>query len=151
MQLDWLQKVLAKAHADEKRVFMLTHIPAGMDIYGTVKAYMDESGKISDADLFWKESCRSRFLEICRQYESDIEIIFSGHTHMDEYLLILDRDGVAYKAVVVTPAVSPQFGNNPAFKVITLRGEDWKPLDYRSVNCDLALFVAGFQHLLCFQ
>jgi len=151
IQLDWLLKVLAKAHADKKKVFMLTHIPAGMNIYDTVKNYMDESGKISDADLFWKESCQSRFLEICRQYESDIEFIFSGHTHMDEYLLVLDRDGEAYKPVVVTPAVSPQFGNNPAFKVMTLRGEDWKPLDCRSISCDPALSSPDFSTYYVFS
>jgi sphingomyelin phosphodiesterase acid-like 3 len=151
IQLDWLEKVLAKAYADKKKVFMLTHIPAGMNIYDTVKTHMDVSGKISDADLFWKESCQSRFLEICRQYESVIEIIFSGHTHMDEYLLILDRHGNAYKPVVVTPAVSPQFGNNPAFKVMTLREEDWKPLDYSSINCDLTLSSPDFSTYYTFS
>jgi sphingomyelin phosphodiesterase acid-like 3 len=139
MQLDWLERVLKKAQKDGKKVFLVTHIPAGIDIFGTVKTYMDASGKISDADLFWKESCQRRFLDICRRYASVIEIIFNGHTHMDEYLLILDREGKAYKGAIVTPAVSPQFGNNPAFKVFTLRGSDWKPLDYRGIRCNLSL------------
>ena len=151
MQLDWLEKVLKKAQEDKKKVFMVSHIPTGTSVYSTVKKYMDASGKISDAAVFWKESCQNRFLEICRQYESVIEIIFSGHTHMDEYRLILDRDGEAYKADIVTPAVSPQFGNNPAFKVLTLRGEDWKPLDSRSVNCDLALSSPDFSTYYVFS
>ncbi len=150
-QLDWLEQVLEKAHADKKKVFVVSHIPTGMSVYSTVKNYMDASGKISDANVFWKESCRNRFLEICRQYASVIEIIFSGHTHMDEYRLILDRDGEPYKTTIVTPAVSPQFGNNPAFKVITLRGEDWKPLDYRAINCDLALSSPDFSTYYVFS
>jgi hypothetical protein len=150
-QLDWLEQVLKKAQADKKKVFMVSHIPTGTSIYSTVKTHMDENGKISDAAVFWKESCQNRFLEICRKYESVIEIIFSGHTHMDEYRLILDRDGEAHKAAIVTPAVSPQFGNNPAFKVLTLRGEDWKPLDYRSVNCDLALSSPDFSTYYVFS
>ena len=112
---------------------------------------MDASGKISDADVFWKESCQSRFLEICRRYESVIETIFSGHTHMDQYGLVLDRDGEATNATIVTPAVSPQFGNNPAFKVFTLRGEDWKPLDYRSVSCDLNMSSPNFSTYYVFS
>ena len=138
-QLDWLEQVLEKARGNGKKVFLVTHIPTGMSIYSTVRTYMDANGKISDAEVFWKESCQSRFLDICRRYASVIEAIFNGHTHMDEYRLILDRDGDAYKAAIVTPAVSPQYGNNPAFKVLTLRGEDWKPLDYRFVSCDLDL------------
>ena len=150
-QLDWLEKVLEKAHADKKKVFMVTHIPTGMSIYSTVKRYMDGSGKISDAEVFWKDSCQSRFLEICRRYAPVIEVVFAGHTHMDEYRLILDRDGEAYKATIVTPAVSPQFGNNPTFKVLTLRGEDWKPLDYRSVSCDLNLSSPDFSTYYVFS
>ena len=150
-QLDWLEQVLQKALTDKKKVFMVSHIPTGMSVYSTVKNYMDASGKISDAQVFWTESCQTRFLEICRKYEFVIEIIFSGHTHMDEYRLMLDRDGEPYKATIGTPAVSPQFGNNPAFKVITLRGEDWKPLDYRSINCDLALSSPDFSTYYVFS
>ncbi len=150
-QLAWLEEVLEKARSDQKKVFVVTHIPTGMSIYSTVKTYMDASGKISGAEVLWKESCESRFLEICRKYESVIEIIFSGHTHMDEYRLILDRDGEPYKATIVTPAVSPQFGNNPAFKVLTLLGEDWEPLDYRSISCDLALSPPDFSTYYVFS
>ncbi len=150
-QLDWLEQVLEKAREDGKKVFLVTHIPTGMSIYSTVKTYMDASGKISDADVFWKESCQSRFLDICREYASVIEAIFNGHTHMDEYRLILDRDGDAYKAAIVAPAISPQYGNNPAFKVLTLRGEDWKPLDYRSISCDLNLSSPDFSTYYVFS
>lgn len=150
-QLAWLEKVLEKAYADKKKVFIVTHIPTGMSIYSTVKIYMDASGKISDAEVFWKESCQSQFLEICRRYASVIEIIFSGHTHMDEYRLILDRDGEATKATIVTPAVSPQYGNNPAFKVLTLRGEDWKPLDFTTISCDLNVSSPDFSTYYVFS
>ena len=138
-QLAWLEQVLEKAHVDSKKVFIVTHIPPGISIYTTVKTDMDASGKISDAVVFWKESCQSRFLEICYRYAHVIEAIFSGHTHMDEYRLILPRGGEAYMPVINAPAVSPQYGNNPAFKVLTLRGEDWEPLDYRSISCDLSM------------
>ncbi|MBW2640836.1 MAG: hypothetical protein JRE10_11950, partial [Deltaproteobacteria bacterium] len=70
---------------------------------------------------------------------------------MDEYRLILDRDGEAYKATIITPGVSPQYGNNPAFNVITLRGENWEPLDYRSVNCDLDLASPDFSTYYVFS
>ncbi len=151
LQLDWLEQILAKAAAHQRKVFILTHIPPGMDIYGTVKAYMDASGKISDAALMWKNLCQIRFLEICRRYAASIEILFSGHTHMDEYQLILESEGLAHKAAVVIPAVSPQFGNNPAFKLFTFAKEDWEPLDYRSVVCHLDEVPNSFGPLYTFD
>ena len=150
-QLAWLEQVLEEADAAKKKVWIVMHIPSGASIYGTVQTYMDPSGKISDATLFWKESCQSRFLEICERYANVIGAIYAGHTHMDEYRLILDRNGEVYKATIITPAVSPQYGNNPAFKVLTLRGEDWEPLDYRSVNCDLDLASPDFSTYYVFS
>ena len=144
IQLDWLEQVLKGAEQKGKKVFLLTHIPTGMSIYSTVHYHMDANGKISDADVFWKASCQSRFLDLCRQYASIIEVIFNGHTHMDEFRLMPDGDGAAHKGAVATPAISPQFGNNPAFKVFTLRGSDWKPLDYRAFRCDLSLSSPDF-------
>ncbi|OQY43110.1 MAG: hypothetical protein B6240_13230, partial [Desulfobacteraceae bacterium 4572_87] len=148
LQLSWLEQVLEKARVDQKKVFLITHIPPGISIYSTVKYDMNSSGKISDADAFWKESCQNRFLEICQSYAPVIEAIFSGHTHMDEYRLILSNDGELHTPVVNAPAVSPQYGNNPAFKVYSLRGENWKILDYRAIICDLSLsspdFSAGY-------
>jgi sphingomyelin phosphodiesterase acid-like 3 len=150
-QLAWLEQVLEKAHADQKKVFLITHIPPGISIYSTVKSHMDSGGKISDADAFWKESCQNRFLEICHTYAHVIEGVFSGHTHMDEYRLILSFGGEAYMPAVNAPAVSPQYGNNPAFKVYSLRGEDWKLLGYRAVSCDLSFSSPDFSTYYVFS
>ncbi len=63
--------------------------------------------------------------------------VLAGHSHRDEYRLsYLQSDGVP-AAILGTPAVSPLFGNNPAFKVLTLASGDWKLTDYRSLNYDL--------------
>lgn len=150
-ELVWLEQVLGEADGAGKKVWIVMHIPPGSDIFGTIHTYMDPSGQISDAMDFWKEAYQVRFLEICQRYAHVIGPIFAGHTHMDEYRLILQRDGKSYKAVIVTPGVSPQFGNNPAFKVITLAGEDWEPLDYRAVNCDLDLSSPDFSTYYVFS
>lgn len=148
-QLAWLEKVLEKAQADHKKVFIIAHIPPGVSIYSTIRNYMDAGGKISDADMFWKESCQSRFLEICQRYAPVIGAIFFGHTHMDEYRLILERDGEPYMPAINAPAVSPQYGNNPAFRVVSLR--DWVPADYHSVNCALNLSSPDFSTYYVFS
>ncbi|MBW2205239.1 MAG: hypothetical protein JRF52_14540, partial [Deltaproteobacteria bacterium] len=110
-------------------------IPPGVDIFGTVSTYMDKSGYISNADSFWKEEYHELFLGICKRYEHVIEVVFSAHTHMDEYKLLLENDSIAYKATITVPSVSPIFGNDPAFRVVTMDRENWELLDYRSVAC----------------
>jgi len=150
-QLAWLERVLDVADAGKKKVWLVMHIPPGADIFGTVKTFMDTSGHISDAAGFWKEPYQERFLEISSRYAHIIEVIFAGHTHMDEYRLLLDNDGEAYQAAMITPAVSPQYGNNPAFKVVAIREQNWELLDYRSVNCDIGSATPDFSTYYLFS
>jgi hypothetical protein len=133
-QLDWLRQALADAKAQGKKVWILMHVPPGADAYATVSACMDEAGRISDARMMWKEDCQERFLEIIRPYSDTIEACFAGHTHMDEYRIMYYEDGAASETILLSPSVSPQFGNNPGFKVFTLSTPEWELQDYRSVT-----------------
>ncbi len=150
-QLDWLELTLAEAGSAGKKVWLITHIPPGVDIFGTVSTYMDKSGYISNADSFWKEEYHELFLEICKRYEHVIEVVFSAHTHMDEYKLLLENDSIAYKATITVPSVSPIFGNDPAFRVVTMDRENWELLDYRSVACHLGSASPEFSNYYVFS
>jgi len=133
LQLTWLEQMLASASSTGKRVWILMHIPPGADIYSTVNQYMDSSGHISGAAMMWKVDYQDSFLNIVQDYSDVIDMIFSGHTHMDEYRLANEEGSDSHEAVIVTPSISPLFGNDSAFKVMTVSSENWKPLDYRSV------------------
>jgi sphingomyelin phosphodiesterase acid-like 3 len=132
-QLDWLEHTLAEARVQGKKVWILMHVPPGADAYGTVSRYMDESGHISDAAMLWKEDYQERFLEIIRPYGDMIEAGFAGHTHMDEYRIMLHEGGESSGTILFSPSVSPQYGNNSGFKVFTVSTADWGLQDYRSV------------------
>jgi sphingomyelin phosphodiesterase acid-like 3 len=132
-QLDWLAETLADARDEGKRVWILMHVPPGPDVYGTVSAYMDDTGRISDAGMMWKEEYQDRFLEIIRPYSDMIEVCFAGHTHMDEYRIMYYEDRAASEPILISPSVSPQFGNNPGFKVFAVSTPDWELQDYRSM------------------
>jgi hypothetical protein len=56
-----------------------------------------------------------------------------AHTHMDEYRIL--SPSVVLDEV---PAITPCFGENPAFKVFTLAQNTFTPTDYSSLNYDLA-------------
>jgi len=133
-QLDWLATTLAHAKAQEKRVWILMHVPPGADVYATVADYMDDAGRISDAHMMWKKDYQKRFLEIIRPYRDTIETCFAGHTHVDEFRIMFYEDGHASETLLISPAVSPQYGNNPGFKVFTLSMPEWVLQDYRSIT-----------------
>ena len=132
-QLEWLEETLAKADQEDRKIWLFLHIPPGVDIFGTVQKFMDNTGYISDAATMWKEEYQQRFLELRERYAGIIEASFAGHTHMDEYLLSPSDGAEDAGMIVVSPSISPIFGNDPAFKVMKMWTEAWKLYDYRSV------------------
>jgi hypothetical protein len=52
--------------------------------------------------------------EVAEGYSNTIVASFAGHTHMDDFRLIGGREG-RYAFALITPAVSPIFGQNPGF------------------------------------
>jgi len=132
-QLDWIEATLENARQKEKKVWIIMHVPPGADVYATVSKFMDESGHISHASMMWKIPYQERFLEIVRPYGDIIEACFSGHTHMDEYRVLFYGSDGSPEPVVGISAISPQFGNNPAFKVLTADQSNWELQDYRSI------------------
>jgi len=132
-QLNWLEETLENARQQGKKVWMIMHVPPGASVYSTVSKYMDDTGQISDAAMMWKTSYQERFLEIIRPYGDTIEACFAGHTHMDEYRILFYESDGSPEPVLVISAISPQFGNNPAFKVFTADQLNWELQDYHSV------------------
>jgi hypothetical protein len=59
--------------------------------------------------------------------------MLAGHTHMDEYR-ILPTGNVLEQL----PSISPCFGNNPAFKVLTIAKDTLTATDYESFYYNLA-------------
>lgn len=59
-----------------------------------------------------------------------IEASFSGHTHFDDYRLLTDRSGAVIGLNKLSPAVSPVFGQNPAFQIFTYDRRSGAPTDF---------------------
>ncbi len=131
-QVAWLGTKLAQARANGWRVWLLLHIPPGIDIYSTVHTFMDENGQVTDATTMWTEELQTQMTETLTDYRDVIGAIFGAHTHMDEFRLAISSDTAPHGSVVGTPSISPLFGNNPAFKVVTARTDDWQLSDSTS-------------------
>lgn len=146
-QLDWLDARLAAATVAGKKVWLLMHAPPGADIGTTAQpANIDVNGHISTATMMWVAKYQTRFLQILANYPGVISLTLAGHTHMDEYRILPSSD-----TIEITPAIAPYFGNNPAFKVFTISDRTLKPIDYSSMNYDLAAAPLSFSPYYTFS
>lgn len=116
-ELNWLALQLKEAKAKNEKVYIAMHIPPGVDAY---------SGKSMWADT----TLGDRFLSLTAQYRNNISGILYGHTHMDEFRRLYDRNGVMTEAAISCPGVTPQHDNNPGFKVVAYDASDKELLDF---------------------
>jgi sphingomyelin phosphodiesterase acid-like 3 len=116
----WLERRLGDARAAGQRIWLVHHIPVGIDPYATLQAPARLSCP-AQVTPFLKEPSASRFEMLLREYAATIQASFSGHIHQDSYRLVMDA-GAAVGVEKVTPSISPIFGNNPGFHVLDY---DW--------------------------
>jgi sphingomyelin phosphodiesterase acid-like 3 len=112
--LAWLEAELAAANKAKERVWLLYHIPPGIDGYATLRQGVCPGTMIP----MWDQTYAGAFLALMKRYADTVTVSFAGHTHMDDFRLIADTEG-RYGFALITPAVSPIFGQNPAFRTVT--------------------------------
>jgi sphingomyelin phosphodiesterase acid-like 3 len=138
-EVHWLAAQLKDAAAKEERVWLLYHIPPGIDAFGTAAA---TSG--NTVVPFWQAGYLESFLELLDQYRDTIVFTLAGHTHADDFRLALDSWTSHSSFLVVTPSISPVFGNNPGLQVLSYDRKTFSVLDYATHRLNLA--PAPLQH-----
>lgn len=108
-ELRWLEEALVAAERAHERVWLLMHIPPGIDVYSTARAAGDARG-------FWQPELTAKFVQLIERFQSTIQLAIAGHTHMDDFRL-LALEGKTLLLTKVVPAVSPIFGNNPGYQI----------------------------------
>jgi hypothetical protein len=110
-ELRWLQSTQA-AIAPGTPVWVIAHIPPGVDVYATLHepagsaAVPFLTGHFNDAFLTALDS------------GSTVVMSITGHTHMDSFRAIGPDPSTPRAPMLVVAAVSPIFGNAPAFTVL---------------------------------
>ena len=110
--MDWLAVKLAQARGRGEKVWLFLHIPPGADAYATLA----QGACAGTLQAMWTARETERFLGLIREHARMVQLVFAGHTHMDEFRLLgapSHPDGM----VLVTPGISPIFGQNPGFHV----------------------------------
>jgi sphingomyelin phosphodiesterase acid-like 3 len=126
-QFAWLNETLDRAAAAGEKVWLLMHIPPGIDGYTSA---LNEPKQDPPA-TFWQPAITSRFLRLIEQRRETIQMSFVGHTHMDDFRVI-QLNGQPALLSKIAPAVSPIFGNNPGYQVYQHDRASGRLLDYQT-------------------
>ena len=125
-ELSWLEWTLYQAKLAGKTVTLAMHIPPGIDTYSSLRTNACPLKVVS----FWQDAYARRFLALVARYKDQLRVAFAGHTHMDDFRVVADANGTPLLATRMTPAVTPLFGNNPAFTVVLYSRTDASVADY---------------------
>lgn len=117
VELEWLKRQLAEAKAAGENVWVMGHIPPGVDAFSTLK-HMKLKCNAGPPVMFLSNDQLAQELE---NAGSEIRLAIFAHAHTDEFKLLEPggTGGDAGKAIAVkmVPSISPINGNEPAFTV----------------------------------
>ncbi len=108
-ELGWLGAELQAAREKGERVWVMGHLPPGIDIYSTLKNFASLCTRPAERFLVGDA------LDDLMEKNADvIKLAVFGHTHEDEFRVV---GGVPLKLV---GSISPNNGNEPSFTVATI-------------------------------
>ena len=111
-ELDWLAWTLYREKLVGRTATLVMHIPPGIDAYSSSRESCPQSTS------FWQTDYTRRFRALIDAYPDVLRTGYAGHTHMDDFRVLSAASGKPLLALRISPAVSPVFGNNPAFTVL---------------------------------
>jgi len=109
-QIAWLRTQLTAARNAHQKVWVMAHIPPGIDPYTTFTNKQNKCG--GEPEMFLASES---FANTLTDFADVIKLALFGHTHMDEMRAFTGPRGTVPGKLV--PSISPVNGNNPAFTV----------------------------------
>lgn len=130
-QIAWLGTELSDARQHGEHVWIMGHIPPGIDPYSTTAKLRNVCGGAAP-EMFLSSN---NLPDLLAQYGDVIQLALFAHTHMDEMRLIKPGDGAPSEApgvaVKLVPSISPINGNTPSFMVASVDPSTGGLADYR--------------------
>jgi hypothetical protein len=146
-ELEWLDIQLGIAQTAGKQVWILMHVPPGANSQAMAG---DTPGKLDEdqVSMNWDQDLQAKFMDKLSKHPGLVTLMLAGHTHMDEYRILPSGD-----VLEQLPGISPCFGNNPAYKVLSMMPGTYIPVDYESFDLNLLAKPAPthFQSLYTFS
>ncbi len=134
-QIHWLRAQLQSARAAHQQVWIMAHIPPGIEVYRTLATARNVCAG-QKPEKFLRSADLAQAIEA---YPDVIRLALFGHTHMDEFRVFRGYGGRGAATIVpakLVPSISPVDGNHPAF---TLAQVDPKT----AVLTDYTVYIAS--------
>jgi len=118
-QTSWLTQQLVQARQMKQRVWVMGHIPPGVDPYTTVGKIRNVCGGQSPAMFLSSDSLSNQLIA----GGDVVKLGLFGHTHMDELRLMepehkgTDAPSKERVPIKLVSSISPVDGNNPSFTI----------------------------------
>ena len=117
-QLAYLEAALQKSAAANRHVWLLFHIPPGIDAPLTWLNW--QAGVTNNVSTDWNPVFLAPFCATVSRYTNTISGIFCGHYHLRDWRLVSDPvNSNALAAVQIAGGVLFNHSNNPAFTIVT--------------------------------
>lgn len=132
-QIAWLRSQLEQARQDHEKVWVMAHIPPGINPLSTIRKLANVCADgapvtfLNSADLS----------DAIADFGDVVRLAIFGHTHMDELRLLRTQKPAAHQsdvALKVVPSISPVNGNNPSFVVASVDPATAILKDYRVIS-----------------
>jgi sphingomyelin phosphodiesterase acid-like 3 len=111
-EMAWLAQQLEQVQREGEKVWVMGHIPPGVNVYATVRELPDLCG--TEKPVMFLDA--GRLDDLLLEHAGEVRLALFAHTHMDEMRLLEGGSGSGV-AVKLVPSISPVDGNNPAFTV----------------------------------
>ena len=122
--LAWLESNLAAARQAHEKVWLLFHVPPGIDVAATMHEYetlaketSSPAGAVCQKAVvpMWNPELTSQFDSLLENYQDTVIASFAGHTHTDDFRLI-GRLGPRGKSSSSTRPSHPSTTRTPRFE-----------------------------------
>jgi sphingomyelin phosphodiesterase acid-like 3 len=135
-QIAWLEQQLIAARRSHEKVWVMSHIPPGVDPYSTATRVLDLCSG-GEPTMFLKSEALP---DAMAGYGDVITLAIFAHTHMDELRLLKPATGdpASGVALKMVGSISSVNGNNPSFTVAEVDAATAQLKDYQ-------VFVASNQ------
>ena len=126
--LAWLRSHLAGAQQAHEKVWLMFHIPPGMDGYSSIALYESRrktESKETPAQVcassvvpMWVPKWTAQFNDLLAEYHGTVIASFAAHIHSDDFRVI-NVSSRNPSFVLLSPAISPIYNQNPGFRTVT--------------------------------
>jgi sphingomyelin phosphodiesterase acid-like 3 len=116
-QFAWLNAQLAAAREHHEHVWVMGHIPPGVDLYSTARKLTNVCAGGKPQMFLGSE----KLAEILAANSDVVRLALFGHTHSDEMrLLTPEISGSPGVPLKITASITPVNGNRPTFTLATI-------------------------------